>query len=93
MGAPVGNKNAAKAKMVADAMRKAAVQEDFARLRQGVEKVWDAFAAGEQWAAGFVRDTFDGKPAQAVELTGEEGGPIQIEKVVREIVYPPNQDA
>lgn len=86
MGAPVGNRNAAKAKMVADAMRKAAIQEDFSRLRQGVEKVWDAFAAGEQWAAGFVRDTFDGKPAQSVTVGNEEGESFRVESITRKIV-------
>jgi hypothetical protein len=91
-GGQPGNQNAAKSKLVADAMRKAAAQEDYARLRQGVEKVWDAFASGEQWAAGFVRDTFDGKPAQAVTVGNAEGESFVIEKLVREIVRPPNSD-
>jgi hypothetical protein len=77
MGAPVGNQNAAKAKIVGDALRKLAVQEDQKRLRAGLEKVMDAFEAGEPWAAQFVRDTLDGKPAQAVIGGDPEDPPIQ----------------
>lgn len=86
MGAPVGNQNAKKGKMVADALRKAAVQEDYARLAQGIEQVWNAFAAGEQWAVGFVRDTFDGKPAQSMTVANEEGESFRVESIVRKIV-------
>lgn len=77
-GAPVGNQNAAKSRMVEQMLRKAAVQEDWTRLKQGIERVWDAFAAGEQWAVQFVRDTMDGKPAQQIIATDEEGKGLAI---------------
>lgn len=69
MAAPVGNKFAAKAKIVTDAIRKAIVQEDGKRLRQGVDKLMEAFAAGEPWALQFVTDRLDGKAHQTSEIT------------------------
>ncbi len=76
MGAPVGNQNAVKAKIVGDALRKLAVQDDSKRLRAGLEKVMSAFEAGEPWAAQFVRDTLDGKPAQSIDVGGQADNPI-----------------
>lgn len=84
MGAPVGNQNAAKAKIVSDAIRKALASEDWKRLRLGSEKVAEAYAAGEPWAVQFVADRMDGKPAQAVTVAGDEdGSPV---KTITEIV-------
>lgn len=74
MGAPVGNKNAAKAKVVSDAIRKALAAEDWKKLRDGSEKVADAFAAGEPWAVQFVADRMEGKAAQT--LQGPDGEPL-----------------
>lgn len=85
-GAPIGNQNAVKSKVVADCLRRAIVQDDGKKLREGTEKLLDAYAAGEPWAHQFVRDTLDGKPAQALAVSGDgEGGPI-INKVTVEFV-------
>ena len=87
-GAPIGNTNAAKSKIVHDALRKLVVQDDYKRLNVGLEKVMQAFEEGEQWAALFVRDTLDGKPAQAI-IGGEEGdNPIRFQEIIRTIVDP-----
>ena len=89
MGAPVGNNNAAKAKVVADAIRKALAAEDWKRLRAGAEKVADAYAACEPWAVQFVADRLDGKAAQSVTVAGDEENPLQtVTKIVREIADP-----
>lgn len=86
MGAPVGNQNAAKAKVVADGIRKALAAEDWKRLREGCEKVANAYAAGEPWAVQFVADRMDGRPTQQTEISGPEGGPVEtvsrIERVL-----------
>jgi hypothetical protein len=74
MGAPLGNKNAAKAKVVSDAIRKALAAEDWKKLRDGSEKVADAFAAGEPWAVQFVADRMEGKAAQTIQ--GPDGEPL-----------------
>ena len=82
MGAPAGNQNAAKSKLVHDALRKLAVQEDYKRLNKGLERVMDAFEAGEPWAAQFVRDTLDGKPAQSIDVGGQPDNPIRTSLTV-----------
>lgn len=83
MGAPVGNQNAAKAKIVADAIRKALATEDWKRLRAGAEKVADAYADGEPWAVQFVADRMDGKPTQQTEISGPDGGPVETSMTVQ----------
>jgi hypothetical protein len=83
MGAPVGNNNAAKAKVVADAIRKALAAEDWKRLRAGSEKVAEAYAAGEPWAVQFVADRMDGKPTQQTEISGPDGGAIESSLTVQ----------
>lgn len=80
-GAPVGNQNAAKSKLVADALRKLVVQDDRKKFSAGLKAVMDAFGDGEPWAVQFVRDTLDGKPAQAVSVAGEDGQPLTINLV------------
>lgn len=77
-GAPLGNQNAAKAKLVGDCLRRAIVQEDGKRLRQGVEKLLDAYAEGEPWAHQYVRDTLDGKPAQSMTVAGDPENPLNM---------------
>ena len=76
MGAPTGNQNAAKSKVVHDAMRKISLQEDHKRLRKGVEIVLDKAAEGDMAAIQFVRDTLDGKPAQSVTVGGDADNPF-----------------
>ena len=39
-------------------------------LRRMAVKIMDLAEEGEQWAATFIRDTVDGKPVTAVEMTG-----------------------
>lgn len=73
-GAPLGNTNGAKGKVVTDAIRKALAADDWKRLRLGAEKVAEAYAAGEQWAVQFVADRMDGKPHQT--LSGPDDQPL-----------------
>ena len=40
-------------------------------LRRMAVSIMDLAETGERWAAEFVRDTVDGKPLQAVEVSGE----------------------
>lgn len=76
MAAPLGNSNAKKGKEWFDALRKECVQ------KQALEKiaavVVEKAMAGEQWAIAEVANRFDGKPAQAVEVSGAEGGPVEM---------------
>lgn len=69
MAAPKGNRNGAKGKEWFDALRKEVVQRD--TLRKMAAAVCEAAEKGEQWAVAEVGNRFDGKPAQAVELSGD----------------------
>ena len=75
MAAPTGNKNAAKGKAWFDALRKECVQRG--ALAKIAKVLVDKAEAGEAWAIQEVANRFDGKPAQAVQLTGEDGGPVE----------------
>lgn len=92
MAAPVGNQNAAKAKRWQSAITRALAKVSDG---QGVEAGLDKLAAqlvacalgGEQWALKEVGDRMDGKPAQALTVSGDEdGGPIKYQKVERVIL-------
>ena len=52
------------------------------------EKLVEQAIDGEMEAIKEVSNRLDGKPAQAMELTGQEGGPLQIEirKLFRPVV-------
>ncbi len=75
MAAPVGNSNAKKGKEWFDALRKQCVQRD--SLTKIAKVVCEKAEAGEAWAIQEVANRFDGKPAQAVELSGADGGPVE----------------
>lgn len=75
-GAPVGNTNAKKGKLIEDLLRKVCVQESNARIVQGLGAILDKAADGDLRCLEFVRDTFDGKPAQSVEVTGDSENPL-----------------
>lgn len=75
MAAPNGNSNAKKGKEWFDALRKECVQRD--ALADIAKVLVDKALGGEAWAIQEVANRFDGKPAQAVQLSGEDGGPIK----------------
>ena len=69
-----------KAKRFYSALDRAIVQEDGKRLRDAAEKLLDLAAEGEPWAVQMLADRLDGKPAQTVLGSGDEG---EIELVCR----------
>lgn len=75
MAAPKGNTNAKKGKAWFDALRKECVQKR--ALEKIAEVVVEKAMAGEQWAIAEVANRFDGKPAQAVEVSGPDGEPVE----------------
>lgn len=82
-GAPIGNKNAAKAKAWADALRKALAQYEADGIPQGqalskiAERVVIQALAGEKDAIQEIGNRLDGKAAQSVEMSGPDGGPVE----------------
>jgi hypothetical protein len=57
-------------------------------LRKMAVTIMDLAEGGERWAAEYIRDTLDGKPAQRMEVTGEDGGPLEVSQIIRKVVDP-----
>lgn len=81
-GAPVGNRNAAKAKVWAAAIERALerrkpADERIKAIDEMADKLIEECAKGDLAALKELGDRLDGKPAQAI--TGEGGGPIELD--------------
>jgi hypothetical protein len=74
MAAPIGNKNAQKAKLYEQALKRALARATGQTVDAGLDKVAEqavkAAFAGEKWAIEHVSDRLDGKAAQSVEHSG-----------------------
>lgn len=79
-GAPVGNNNSGKGSQLSALLHAALNSNDRLKMRQGVEKIADAFAEGERWAVEFVFDRFEGKAVakQEISTIDSEGNPTSI---------------
>lgn len=75
-GAQLGNKNATKGKLWADALRMELAQ-DKKRIRRLVSALLDKAESGDISALKEIGDRLDGKAAQ--EVVGADGGPITVE--------------
>ena len=73
-GAPPGNQNAKKGKIVENGIRLALAREDWKRFNEGCNAIAEAFAKGESWAVQFVADRVDGRVSQPVELGVDSAG-------------------
>lgn len=85
MGAPIGNKNAAKAKVWHAAIMRA-LERRTAKREDGqleidalADKLLQHIDAGDLSALKEFGDRIDGKPAQSVTVAGDEDNPLQIE--------------
>lgn len=96
MGAPVGNQNAAKGKVWADAIRKALVDADREdaphAIRKLVLQLLTKAAEGDMAALKELGDRLDGKPAQAI-VGDATHDPVQLQQIQRIIVDPTHRDA
>lgn len=82
-GAPFGNTNGRKQRLFEQAFIRALKQRDLEAgdgetLRKIVEKMLDLALAGDVAAFRESRDTVDGKPAQAVQFSGDADAPLTI---------------
>lgn len=89
-GAPVGNQNAARAKVwhaaIMRALDKRGGGDRIKALDELAGKLLDAVATGDLAALKEFGDRMDGKPAQAMIHQGDEdGGPVRVEKIERVI--------
>ncbi len=73
MGAPIGNKNAAKAKEFEGALRRALLQYEKNGCKRGealravADKLVESALDGEAWAIQAIADRLDGKPSAEVK--------------------------
>lgn len=74
-------------KLISDALRVAMLRDSkvadqdgkaLSRVYAMAEKIAEKAENGDEWAASFVTDRLEGKPKQAVEHAGEDGGDIGI---------------
>ena len=73
-----GNKLGSNSKDFQKRMRAAIEQDDWKRVRTGIERILDLCSTGERWALELVRDTLDGRPAQSIVAQDEDGKPLAI---------------
>jgi hypothetical protein len=88
-GAQPGNKNAAKGKRVREAILRA-IARGGGTVDEGLDKACDRLvgmmkegtsADDFKWAFEQIANRLDGKPPQAVNLSGEDGGPVQFQRI------------
>lgn len=90
MGAPLGNQNAAKAKIWHAAImraleRRKPANERIQAIDELADKLLDLVATGDLSALKEFGDRLDGKPAQAI-VGDDDAPPIRIQKVERVLV-------
>lgn len=87
-GAPKGNSNASKGKAFKDALRKALKADGIDRLPLIANTLVEKAIEGEQWAVQEIANRLDGRPAQEVAVTGEDGGPLRANLNVNWTIQP-----
>jgi len=95
MAAPLGNQNAAKAKMwsaaINRALEKRAGGDKIKALDDLAEKLLAACESGDLPALKELGDRLEGKPGQSIDLGSDPDRPV-LQKIVREIVRTQNKD-
>jgi hypothetical protein len=89
-GAPIGNNNNKKGKLFYDALRVALIQEDRKKLRNITDKLVKSAEDGEPWAIKEIMDRMDGKPIQATEISGADGGLLETLSTVNIVLKKPD---
>lgn len=86
MPAPIGNQNAAKAKIwhaaIMRALRKRSRTDALEALEELAEKLLEKVAEGDLPALKEFGDRLDGKPAQAIIGGGDDDPPIKIKGMI-----------
>ena len=90
MGAPVGNQNAARGRMWRAAIERALAKRSRVDQVEALDDLADKLLTlayeGDLGALKELGDRLEGKPGQAIELTGADGGPVTIDRIERVIV-------
>lgn len=90
-GAPVGNQNS----KGNDKFRRAilrALARRYGSVKLGLDEVADKLVdeaiAKERWAIEGIGDRVDGKPKQAQEISGPNGGAVPVAVIERRVIGP-----
>lgn len=67
-----GNNLGAKSRLVSNALERAVTQDDGQRIRQGIEKILDLFAAGDRWAVEWLTDRTEGKAQSTLNIVNKK---------------------
>lgn len=94
MAAPKGNQNAAKAKQWSAAIERALDKRALRKGHKSRAEALDELAEqlliqcedGSLMAIKELADRLDGKPAQAVALSGDEDNPLAFTEIVRKVI-------
>lgn len=86
-GAPLGNRNAAKAKVWHAAImraleRRKPADERIAAIDELADKLLELVSTGDLGALKEFGDRLDGKPAQAIIGGDEDDAPIRVEQIL-----------
>ena len=81
LGPPMGNRNACKTKPWAAAIERALEKRSKQALDELAEKFLNSCDEGQIPAFRELGDRLDGKPAQQLQVTGADDGPLVIEVV------------
>lgn len=93
MAAPVGNKNAAKAKVWSAAIERALerrANERMPAINELADKLIDMALSGDLGALKEFGDRIEGKAAQAVTVGGDPDNPLQTVSRVERVVVDAN---
>ena len=83
-GNPSGTKREQK---FAAALNRAVLADDGAKLRAAAEALLDAAAEGESWAIDQLANRLDGKPSQAVVVSGDDEAPPVSLRATVELIH------
>jgi len=87
-----GNPNGRPKSTITVELRKLALEplpDGVTRAQALAQAMWKQALSGDTFSQKYVTDRLDGSPMQSVELTGEDGGPVEsLVKV--ELVKPSN---
>ena len=82
-----GNPGGSRArKIISETLRRAAL-EGIEELRKGADKIVAQASEGDLAAWGFIRDSLDGKPAQAVVVSGDDEAPPVSLRATVELIH------
>lgn len=86
IGAQPGNQNALKGRLWESALKRALARKANGDMHHGLDtladKVVAAAEAGEQWAIFEIGNRLDGKPAQAIAVSGDSENPVTFNHTV-----------